>query len=71
MSMSCLDRSAAFMAPTSSRSSRDARVVQEWTIDLAEERRGTVKAYRPVRPAAYTPRWALADSGRSIPRPGS
>jgi hypothetical protein len=26
----------------------DARVVQEWTIDLAEKRRGTVKAYRPV-----------------------
>jgi hypothetical protein len=31
----------------------DARVVQEWTIDLAEKRRGTVRAYRPVaeRPA--------------------
>jgi hypothetical protein len=26
----------------------DRKVVQEWTIDLAERRGGTVKAYRPV-----------------------
>jgi hypothetical protein len=26
----------------------DRKVVQEWTIDLAEKRGGTVKAYRPV-----------------------
>lgn len=26
----------------------EARVVQEWTIDLAEKRSGTIRAYRPV-----------------------
>lgn len=26
----------------------EARAVQEWTIDLGEKRRGSVKAYRPV-----------------------
>jgi hypothetical protein len=26
----------------------EARMVQEWTIDLAEKRRGTVRRYRPV-----------------------
>jgi hypothetical protein len=34
----------------------DARVVTEWTIDLAEKRRGSVKAYRPVANSPAEPR---------------
>jgi hypothetical protein len=48
MSIGRPDRSAAFVAPMCSRIRRDARVVQELTIDLAEKRRGTIKAYRSV-----------------------
>jgi hypothetical protein len=38
----------------------DPRVVQELTIDLAEKRRGTIKAYRPVADQPVDP------SGRSV-----
>jgi hypothetical protein len=33
----------------------EARLVQEWTIDLAERRRGSVKAYRPVADSPAEP----------------